>query len=420
MVADRQGFSWGVRVKCRHCSTNLDRCILDLGTAPPSNAYVSFSALDAPESYFPLRLILCEHCWLVQTEDFADREALFSDTYAYFSAISTSWLEHSRLYVEAMIARFGLSQTSTVVEVAANDGYLLQYVRAANIGCYGIEPTSSTAAAARQRGIEIVERFFGLELADELASSGRQADLMVANNVLAHVPDINDFVAGFARLLKPTGVATFEFPHLCELIAHNQFDTVYHEHYSYLSLTAVANIFAANGLLLFDVERLPTHGGSLRVYAQRADGQHMVTEEVSALLDEERKLGVTTTAYYEALQSSAEKIKNDLVRFLINCQNDRKSVAAYGAAAKGNTLLNFAGVRNDLLPYVVDRNPAKIGKFMPGSGIPIVAEERLSEQRPDIILILPWNLRDELITQLSYAKDWGAHFAIAVPELAIV
>jgi SAM-dependent methyltransferase len=406
-------------VKCRHCATELTRLVLDLGKAPPSNAYLGAESLDAPEAYFPLRLMLCEACWLVQTEDFAGREALFADDYAYFSAFSTSWLEHSKRYVEAMTARFSLDAQSTVAEVAANDGYLLQYVRDAGIPCYGIEPTASTAAAARGRGIEIVERFFGVALGEELAREARQADLIAANNVLAHVPDINDFVGGFARLLKPGGAATFEFPHLCELIANTQFDTVYHEHYSYLSLTAVARIFAAGGLSIFDVERLSTHGGSLRVFAQRVGGPHAKTPAVAALLDEERALGVATTFYYTPLQAAAERVRDDFVRFLVDARRDGLRVAAYGAAAKGNTLMNFAGVRPDLVRYVVDRNPAKVGRFMPGSRIPIVDEDRLREDRPDIILILPWNLRHEVTAQLAYARDWGARFAVAVPQLQL-
>ncbi len=406
-------------MKCRHCAAQLSWRILDLGAAPPSNAYLRAEALDAPETYYPLRLMLCETCWLVQTEDFAGREALFTEDYAYFSAFSKSWLEHSKRYVDAMIARFGLNARSMVTEVAANDGYLLQYVRHAGIPCYGVEPTASTAAAARGRGIDIVERFFGVALGEELARQGRRADLIAANNVLAHVPDINDFVGGFARLLKSGGVATFEFPHLCELIANNQFDTVYHEHYSYLSLTTVVRIFAASGLAVFDVQRLPTHGGSLRVFAQRAGGPHAESSAVAALLGDEQALGVATKDYYSPLQAAAERIRNDLVRFLIDARRDGLRVAAYGAAAKGNTLMNFAGLRPDLVRYVVDRNPAKKGRFMPGSRIPIVDEERLREDRPDVILILPWNLRREVTEQLAYARDWGARFAVAVPQLQL-
>jgi len=403
-------------VKCRHCGSELHLSFLDLGSAPPSNAYLREADLRAPETWYPLRLLVCEQCWLVQTEDHAGREQLFSEDYAYFSSYSSSWLAHACAYVQAMQARYALGPASCVAEVAANDGYLLQYVRDAGIPCYGIEPTASTAAAARARGIEIVERFFGVALARELAAQGRQADLMAANNVLAHVPDINDFVAGFALLLKPQGVATFEFPHLLRMVQECQFDTAYHEHYSYLSLTSVQRIFAHNGLQVFDVEELPTHGGSLRVHAQRADqGARPVSAAVQALLLREHDAGIKTAGYYRGFQHRAEQVKNGLLAFLLEARREGLKVGAYGAAAKGNTLLNFAGVRPDLLPYVVDLNPAKQGRFMPGSRIPIVGEAHLREDRPDRILILPWNLREELVAQLSYARAWGARFVTLVP-----
>ena len=407
-------------MKCRHCNAELRLPFLDLGNAPPSNAYLSQASLRAPEVWFPLRLLVCETCWLVQTEDHAGREALFTDDYAYFSSFSTSWLAHSQAYVSAMRERFGLSSASLVAEVAANDGYLLQYVQQAGVPCYGVEPTASTAAAARVKGIDIVERFFGVTLATELALHGRQVDLVAANNVLAHVPDINDFVAGFAALLKPQGVASFEFPHLLQMLRHNQFDTAYHEHYSYLSLTAVQRVFAANGLSVFDVEEHPTHGGSLRVFAQRSDvGGHAVTAAVAHVLAHEVADGLTSSVAYTGFQARAETVKNDFMAFLIEAHRQGKRVAAYGAAAKGNTLMNFAGVRPDLLAFVVDRNPAKQGKCMPGSRIPIVAEDRLRKERPDHIVILPWNLKTEVTTQLDYARDWGARFVTAVPRLEI-
>jgi SAM-dependent methyltransferase len=407
-------------MKCRHCSAALALPFLDLGSAPPSNAYLSGAALRAPETWFPLRLLVCENCWLVQTEDHAGREALFTDDYAYFSSFSTSWLAHSKTYVQAMHQRFGLGPASLVAEVASNDGYLLQYVQQAGIPCYGIEPTASTAAAARAKGIEVVERFFGVELATELAGRGKQVDLVAANNVLAHVPDINDFVAGFAKLLKPQGVATFEFPHLLQMIRHHQFDTAYHEHYSYLSLTAVQRVFAANGLAVFDVEEHPTHGGSLRVFAQRNDGgDHVRHVAVAAMLEREAAAGLTSATAYAGFQASAQKVKNDFIAFLIEAQRQGRRVAAYGAAAKGNTLMNFAGVRPDLIAFVVDRNPAKQGKYMPGSRIPIVAEERLRQDKPDHIVILPWNLSPEVVAQLDYARAWGASFVTAVPALRI-
>ncbi|KXJ64444.1 SAM-dependent methyltransferase [Achromobacter xylosoxidans] len=408
-------------MKCRHCQAELRLPFLDLGHAPPSNAYLSEAALRGPETWFPLRILVCESCWLVQTEDHAGREALFTDDYAYFSSFSSSWLAHSRRYVDAMIGRFGLGKDSMVAEIAANDGYLLQYVKDAGIACYGVEPTASTAQAARDRGIDIVQRFFGVELGDELTESGRAADLIAANNVLAHVPDINDFVSGFAALLKPQGVATFEFPHLLRMVQEGQFDTVYHEHYSYLSLTAVSRIFTANGLSVFDVEHLSTHGGSLRVFAQRLDtGKHETSAEVARTLDEEQRAGVATPDFYACFQQQAERVKNDLLAFLVELRRGGKRIAAYGAAAKGNTLLNFAGVRPDLLPYVVDLNPAKQGKYLPGSHIPIVAEARLREDRPEYILILPWNLKTEVSEQLAYARhDWNAKLVTAIPSLSI-
>jgi hypothetical protein len=407
-------------VKCRHCAQDLRLPFLDLGSAPPSNAYLSEAALHGPETWYPLRLLVCEACWLVQTEDHAGREQLFDADYAYFSSYSSSWLAHAKTYVQTMRERLSLSAQSCVAEVAANDGYLLQYVREAGVPCYGIEPTASTAAAARARGIEIVERFFGVALARELAAAGRQADLTAANNVLAHVPDINDFVGGFAVLLKAQGVATFEFPHLLRMVQECQFDTAYHEHYSYLSLTAVQRIFAANGLQVFDVEELPTHGGSLRVFAQRSDaGRRPVTPAVPALLAREQAAGMTTPAFYAGFQHEAERIKRELLAFLLQAKREGLKVGAYGAAAKGNTLMNFAGVRSDLLPYVVDLNPAKQGKYMPGSRIPIVSEDHLRRDRPDRVLILPWNLRAEITAQLAYIREWGGRFVTAVPQLTV-
>jgi SAM-dependent methyltransferase len=408
-------------LKCRHCEATLDLTFVDLGSAPPSNAYLTREDLAAPETWYPLRVLVCTSCWLVQTEDHTGREELFAHDYAYFSSTSAGWLAHSRAYVEEMVRRFDLGASSMVVEVAANDGYLLQYVKAAGIPCYGVEPTASTAAAARSKGIEIEESFFGVALAKRLAAAGRQADLTAANNVLAHVPDINDFVSGFAALLKPQGVATFEFPHLMKLVAGNQFDTIYHEHYSYLSLSAVRRIFAANGLTIFDVEELPTHGGSLRVFAQRADtGLHASTRRVAELLAAEETAGVKSTAYYDGFQARAEKVKDDFTSFLIDAKRKGLKVGAYGAAAKGNTLMNFAGIRPDFIPYVVDRAASKQGKYMPGSRIPIVDEARLKADRPDIIVILPWNIREEVMAQLSYAREWGARFVTAVPELRMV
>lgn len=407
-------------MKCRHCRHELSLSMIDLGASPPSNSYLTEAALSAPEVWYPLRVRVCTHCWLVQTDDFARRDEFFSDDYAYFSSFSDSWLRHAERYVAQMTERFGLTPDSLVVEVASNDGYLLQYVTARGMRALGVEPTASTARAARDKGIEVVEEFFGVDLARRLVADSLSADLIAANNVLAHVPDINDFVAGFATLLKPDGVATFEFPHLMNLIEHAQFDTIYHEHYSYLSLIAVASIFAANGLSVFDVEEIPTHGGSLRVFSQRADsGRRPVGARVAALLAREAAAGVDTRDYYAGLQRQAEQIAADLAAFCVQARAEGRTVAGYGAAAKGNTLLNFAGVRRHLLPWVVDRNPAKQGKYLPGSRIPIVAEERLRIDRPGYVLILPWNLQDEVMEQLAYIREWGGKFVTAIPRLRV-
>lgn len=408
-------------MKCRHCGQLISLPFLDLGSAPPSNAYLDKTDLNGPETWFPLRLLVCENCWLVQTEDHAGREALFTQDYAYFSSYSSTWLAHAQHYVSEMVARFHLDKHSEVVEVAANDGYLLQYVQELGIPCYGIEPTTSTATAAREKGINIIEQFFGENLANELVQNNQQADLIVANNVLAHVPDINDFVKGFSRLLKPQGVATFEFPHLLRLVQENQFDTVYHEHYSYLSLRAVQHVFLSNGLSIFDVEELSTHGGSLRVFAQVSDsGAHVRTSAVSKLLQVEAEAGINSKDFYQNFQTKAESVKDALLKFLLDAKYKGLKIGAYGAAAKGNTLLNFAGVRPDLIPYVVDKNPAKKGQYMPGSRIPIVDEAHLKAHRPNYILVLPWNLRTEIISQMAYIREWDAKFVVAVPTLEIL
>ncbi|KJS09113.1 MAG: SAM-dependent methyltransferase [Hoeflea sp. BRH_c9] len=405
---------------CRHCGGADFIPFLDLGMAPPSNSYLEAGDLSRPEKRYPLVIRTCTECWLTQTEDFADREEFFSGDYAYFSSFSRTWLDHAKSYVEAMRGRFGLGQQSLVAEIAANDGYLLQYVQALGIPCYGVEPTHGTAEAARAKGIDIVEEFFGVALAERLAGEGRQADLIAANNVLAHVPDINDFVAGFAVLLKPAGVATFEFPHILEMVRGNQFDTAYHEHYSYLSLIAVERIFSANGLTVFDVGTTPHHGGSLRVYACRTDHRaHAVTPAVAAMLETERQAGLDGETFYAGFQASAEAARDAFRRFLDEARASGLKVAAYGAAAKGNTLLNFAGATARDIAFVVDRNPAKQGRFMPGSHIPIVAEDHLISEQPDRVVILPWNIETEIRTQLSCISGWGGQFVTAIPRLAI-
>jgi SAM-dependent methyltransferase len=407
-------------MKCRHCQAEVILPFVDLGSSPPSNAYLTPAQMQQPETVFPLRVLVCEKCWLVQTEDFAGFDAMFSPDYAYFSSFSSSWLAHAKAYCDAMTARFGINASSCVVEVASNDGYLLKNFKAAGVPCYGIEPTASTAKAAREIGIESIEEFFGKKLAARLVSEGRQADLTAANNVLAHVPDINDFVSGFAMLLKPQGVSTFEFPHLMNLVKDAQFDTIYHEHFSYLSLTAVRTIFKANGLDVFDVEEIPTHGGSLRVYAQRSDtGKQAIGPRVTELLAREEALGMKTAAYYGKTMADTIKIKRDLLRFLLQAQEEGKTVAAYGAAAKGNTLLNYAGVRDDLVKFVIDLNPAKQNKFMPGSRIPMVGAEALETTTPDYMLILPWNLEKEIKAQLAAKHNVTWKYVIAVPALKI-
>ena len=407
-------------MKCRHCGADVSHVLVDLGVAPPSNAYLTKMALKRPEKYFPLRVLVCESCWLVQAEAYSRAAELFNEEYAYFSSFSSEWLAHAKKYVDEMVDRFDLSESSVVGEVAANDGYLLQFVKERGISCYGIEPTASTANAARQKGVEIVQDFLNVSLAGELRRKGRAVDLLAANNVLAHVPDIDDFSRACQMLLKENGVFTCEFPHLLNLISQHQFDTIYHEHFSYLSFGTVVNIFAKNELSVFDVEKLGTHGGSLRVFAQRSDtGSHQLSVRVEELISEENNAGMTTIDFYRGFQEHAEKVKNDFLRFLIEKKSQGKLVVGYGAAAKGNTLLNFAGVKSDLIKYVVDRSPHKQGKFMPGSRIPIVSEDRLASDKPDFVVIFPWNLSAEISDQLKNLSLSGTEFVTSVPHLRV-
>lgn len=408
-------------MNCRGCAAPLSLPLIDLGTSPPSNAYVHAERLEQAEQWVPLKVAVCQQCWLVQTEDYTRADSLFDAEYAYFSSFSSTWLAHAERYVAEMVERFDLNADSRVVEIAANDGYLLQYVAARGIPCLGVEPTRSTAQAAREKGLEIREVFFGRDSAAQLKSEGWGADLMAANNVLAHVPDINDFLGGFATLLKPTGVATFEFPQLLTLMAGAQFDTLYHEHYSYLSLTAVQALCERNGLEVFDVSQLSTHGGSLRVFVQRQDGQRRAVQPaVQQQLQAELDAGVKTPEYYATLAPAAERIKHELLRFLLQAKADGKRVVGYGAAAKGNTLLNYAGVKPDLLAWVADANPHKQGKFLPGSRIPIVAPAQIDIEKPDYVLVLPWNLLHEVSQQLAQVRQWDGRFVIAVPELKVL
>ncbi len=406
-------------MKCRHCANPLEHVFLDLGFAPPSNAYLSEADLFRPETYFPLKIRVCHCCWLVQTEDYADADQLFSPEYAYFSSTSTSWLAHAATYAQQMTDRLGLTRASRVIEVASNDGYLLRNFLAAGIPCLGIEPTASTAATAEKLGIPVLREFFGERLGRQLAESGRQADLIAGNNVYAHVPDINDFTRGLKIALKPGGTITLEFPHLLNLIELAQFDTVYHEHFSYLSLHVVARIFEVAGLRVCDVEQLPTHGGSLRVFGCHAEDVRPVAPAVAEVLALEERAGLQTLAPYLVFQQRAERLKDDLLMFLIEQKRAGRSVAAYGAAAKGNTLLNYAGVKPDLLPYVCDAAVAKQGRFMPGSHIPILPPAALAERRPDYLLILPWNIADEVRQQNADLAALGTQFVTAVPMLEI-
>jgi len=404
-------------MKCRHCAAPLDLTLVDLGSAPPSNAYLTEQSLHTPEQWFPLRVLVCEECWLAQTEDFARADELFDKDYAYFSSTSSSWLEHARRYADNMRSRLELTRESFVVEVASNDGYLLKNFVAAGIPCLGIEPTASTAAAAEALGIPVLREFFGEGLARRLADEGKQADLILGNNVYAHVPDINDFTAGLKAALKPGGTITLEFPHLLRLIEQAQFDTIYHEHFSYLTLYTVCRIFAAAGLRVWDVEPLPTHGGSLRIFGCHADDPRQEAPAVSAMVRVEEAAGLRERDTYRKFQARAEAIKHDLLRFLIEQKRAGKTVVAYGAAAKGSTLLNFSGVRPDLLPFVCDAAASKQGKYLPGSRTPIVAPEMLGERKPDYVLILPWNIADEVRMQQQRIRDWGGRFVVAIPEL---
>ncbi|MDC3267201.1 class I SAM-dependent methyltransferase [Gammaproteobacteria bacterium] len=407
-------------MKCRHCDDSLEHLFLDLGFAPPSNAYLTEFDLNSPELYFALKLLVCEKCWLVQTEDYTKADELFSNDYAYFSSVSQGWLDHSLAYFRLVRERFSLNSNSYVVEVASNDGYLLKNFVAEGIPCLGIEPTASTASAAEELGVPVLREFFCSDLAQKLIEEKKYADLIIGNNVYAHVPDINDFTKGLKKLLKSDGVITLEFPHLMKLIEHVQFDTAYHEHFSYLSLTTVSRIFSNEGLRIWDVEELNTHGGSLRVYGCHENSKRVNTSKVNQILNQELKSGLLDIMTYKEFQARADKVRNALTSFLIDQKNAGSSVAAYGAAAKGNTILNYAGIKTDLLPYVCDSAPSKQGKYMPGSHIPILSPNVLRERKPEYILILPWNIAEEVLGEYSYAKEWGAKFVTAVPELRII
>ncbi len=408
-------------MQCRFDDLPVSHVFVDLGFSPPSNSFLTRDQLSEPELYYPLKLFVSERTFLVQVDEFKRHDEIFSSDYVYFSSYSTSWLNHSKAYVDMMIKRFGFDGKSQVVEIASNDGYLLQYFKEKNVPVLGIEPTAGTAAVAKEKGIESWTEFFGVELAKKIVAAGKQPDLLLGNNVLAHVPDINDFVKGLSIALKPNGVITMEFPHLMQLVEFNQFDTIYHEHFSYFSLIAVEKIFQHHGLEIFDVEEIPTHGGSLRIFAKhKNDATREIKPSVARLLAIERQKGMDSMSYYEGFQEKVNQVKNRFLSFLLEAREQGKSVAAYGAAAKGNTLLNYCGVRPDLIEFVVDANPNKQNKFLPGSHIPVVDESVLKSRKPHYVVIFPWNIKNEIMNQLHYIREWGGKFVIAIPDTQIL
>jgi len=408
-------------MNCRFCKAPLEHVFIDLNNSPASNSFLTKEQLNEPEIFYPLKVYTCTKCFLVQIDEYKKSDAIFNKEYAYFSSYSKDWLAHSKAYVEKMIQRFKFNLNSSVIEIASNDGYLLQYFKEKNIPVLGIEPTANTAKVSMGKGIETVIDFFGVKLASQLAAKNKKADLLLGNNVLAHVPDIVDFVGGMKIILKDDGIITMEFPHLVQLVNNNQFDTIYHEHFSYLSFYTVKQIFEYAGLKLFDVEELPTHGGSLRIYAiHTQNNKQSVSENVQALLAKELNFGVNKIEYYRGFTQKAFHAKIQLLDFLIEQKKQHKKVIAYGAAAKGNTLLNYCGVKNDLIDFVVDANPHKQNKFLPASHIPVVSENEIKKVKPEFVIILPWNLRSEITKQLSYIKEWGGKFVIPIPEIEII
>jgi 2-polyprenyl-3-methyl-5-hydroxy-6-metoxy-1,4-benzoquinol methylase len=408
-------------LNCRFCNNILTFKFIDLVNSPPSNSFLSEEQLNEPEIFYPLKLYVCNKCFLVQIDEYKKSNEIFNNQYAYFSSYSKSWVEHARVYSEMVIKRFNINKESHVVEIASNDGYLLQHFLEKKIPCTGIEPTSNTAAVARDKGIHVIEDYFGVLLAKKLSEENKKADLIIGNNVLAHVPDVNDFVKGLKILLKENGIITMEFPHIMQLIEKNQFDTIYHEHFSYFSFITVKNIFESHELEIFDVEEIETHGGSLRIYAKhKLDISKDISKSIKELIDKEKSMEMNSINYYQNFQNKANKVKYNLLNFLIQQKLLGKKVAAYGAAAKGNTLLNYCGIKPDLVDFVVDLSPHKQGKYLPCSHIPIKKESFLKEERPDYVLILPWNIKEEIIQQLEYIKEWNGKFVIPIPELSIL
>ncbi len=404
-------------MSCRFCKSNLNTIFVNLVNSPASNSYLNFEQLNEPEIFYPLKIYVCDDCKLVQIDEYKKSNEIFNKDYAYFSSYSSSWLEHSKKYVDMISVKLNLTKNSLVIEIASNDGYLLQYFKEKKIPCLGIEPTASTANVAREKGIEVIEGFFNAKLASTLVKS----DLILGNNVLAHVPDINDFVKGLKLALKDDGTITMEFPHLLNIIKENQFDTIYHEHFSYLSFYTVQQIFNSQKLKIYNIEKLSTHGGSLRIHATHLENTgRTISETINTLLKEEQEFGLLDMEIYKNFQEKADKVKYDLTTFLIKAKKDRKKVVAYGAAAKGNTLLNYAGIKNDLIEFVVDKSPHKQNRYLPASHIAIVSEDKIKEFKPDYILILPWNIKDEIVAQLEYVREWGSKFVVAVPKLDIM
>ena len=404
---------------CRFCATPLEHDFIDLGMSPVSNSFVKPDRVDEPEPFYPLHAFVCSNCFLVQLEEFETADQIFSD-YVYFSSYSTSWLAHARKFVNDVSERFGFNADSLVIEVASNDGYLLQYFTERNVPVLGIEPASNVAEVARAAGIDTIDEFFGASLAERLRDEGRLCDLLVGNNVLAHVPDINDFVGGFRLVLAEDGVLSMEFPHLLRLIEQTQFDTIYHEHFSYLSLLTVQRIFAHHGLQVFDVEEIPTHGGSLRVFAQHSGGKQPVGRAVEKVLGDERGAKLDSLDGYRNFSEKVTKVKTDLLEFLRQADSEGKTVVGYGAPAKGNTLLNYCGIGPDEIAYTVDRSPHKQGHLLPGTHIPVYAPEKIAETQPDYVIILPWNLKDEVVEQMAEIRGWGGRFVVPIPELTVI
>lgn len=405
--------------KCRFCDHPLENTFVNLGMSPLSNAYIKPQQINSAEKFYPLHAYVCNNCLLVQLEEFETPEEIFSD-YAYFSSYSETWLDHAKKYTELVTARFNLNHNSQIVEIASNDGYLLQYFQQKGMSVLGIEPAANVAKVAETKGIPSLVKFFGVSTAEELVKAGKQADLLLGNNVLAHVPNLNDFVAGMKIVLKPAGIITMEFPHLLQLIKQNQFDTIYHEHFSYFSFLTVETIFAHHGIQLFDVQELPTHGGSLRIYGQHAGGKQPISDRLCRLKEQEILAGLNQLAIYQGFAEKVKATKRNLLEFLINAKKQGKIIVGYGAPAKGNTLLNYCGVRTDFIDYTVDRSPHKQGSFLPGTHIPIYHPDQVKETQPDYLLILPWNIKREIIEQMAYIREWGGKFVVPIPKVEVI